>query len=59
MFRSSESGVYVPSKSQSIKPEVVSDVGPLEHIRLLIPSFIEFFDPSQTFLTKLVYVIAT
>ena len=50
MFRSQQESIYVPSRSQSIKPEVVSDVKQLDQIRLLIPSFIQFFDPSQSYL---------
>jgi len=50
MFKSSQQQIYVPSKSVSVKPDVVSDVLPMDQIRLLIPSFIQFFDPSQSYL---------
>ena len=49
MFKASGSGVYVPSKSQSVKPDVVSDVSPMEQIRLLIPSFVGFVDPQESY----------
>ena len=50
MFKANSSEVYIPSKSQSIKPDVVSDVGPLDQIRLNIPSFVSFLDPNETYL---------
>ena len=50
MFKANSSEVYIPSKSQSIKPDVVSDVGPLDQIRLNIPSFVAFLDPNETYL---------
>lgn len=50
MFKASQQTPLIPSKSQSIKPDVVSDVLPLEQIRMLIPSFTGFLDPKQTFL---------
>tara|TARA_R110001606_G_scaffold96883_1_gene214294 strand:- start:993 stop:2687 length:1695 start_codon:yes stop_codon:yes gene_type:complete len=50
MFKASASGTYVPSKSQSVKPDVVSDVSPLEQIRLLIPSFVGFVDPQESYM---------
>tara|TARA_R110002153_G_scaffold149145_2_gene300571 strand:+ start:2384 stop:4093 length:1710 start_codon:yes stop_codon:yes gene_type:complete len=50
MFKATQSGVYVPSKSQSVKPDVVSDVSPMEQIRLLIPSFVGFVDPQESYL---------
>ena len=49
MFKASGSGVYVPSKSQSVKPDVVSDVSAMEQIRLLIPSFVGFVDPQESY----------
>ena len=39
----------MPSKSVAIRPEVVSDVGQSEQIRINIPSFTGFLDPNQTF----------
>ena len=50
MFKSSQSQTFVPSKSVSVKPDVVSDVLSLDQIRLLIPSFVQFFDPTQSYL---------
>ncbi len=48
MFKSAPSQ-YVASKSQSVKPDVVSDVQALDQIRILIPSFIDFLDPRETY----------
>ena len=50
MFKASGNGIYVPSKSQSVKPDVVSDVSAMEQIRLLIPSFVGFVDPQESYL---------
>ncbi len=50
MFKSNNTNVYVASKSQSVKPDVVSDVKPLDQIRLLVPSFVGFVDPNETYL---------
>ena len=50
MFKANKSDVYIPSKSQSIKPDVISDVGPLQQIRLNIPSFVSFLDPNESYL---------
>tara|TARA_Y100000114_G_scaffold137185_1_gene139291 strand:+ start:475 stop:2193 length:1719 start_codon:yes stop_codon:yes gene_type:complete len=50
MFKANTQNLYVPSKSQSVKPDVVSDVLPLDQIRLLIPSFVQFVDPTSTYL---------
>jgi hypothetical protein len=50
MFKANNQNVYVASKSQSVKPDVVSDVLPLDQIRLLIPSFVGFVDPNETYL---------
>ena len=50
MFRSTDQTTFVGSKSISIKPEVISDVKALDQIRLLIPSFVQFFDPTQSYL---------
>lgn len=54
MFKSSQSGMYIPSKSQAFKPDVVSDVLPNDEMRLLIPSFAGFIDPNQSFLRAVV-----
>ena len=50
MFKSNPQGAYVPSISQSIRPDVVSDVKPEDQIRLLVPSFLGFVDPRESFL---------
>ncbi len=50
MFRPQGSSVYVASKSQSVKPDVVSDVQALDQIRILIPSFVDFLNPKETYL---------
>ena len=50
MFKANKSDVYIPSKSQSIKPDVISDVGALQQIRLNIPSFVAFLDPNESYL---------
>tara|TARA_R110002153_G_scaffold193128_6_gene346500 strand:+ start:59 stop:1744 length:1686 start_codon:yes stop_codon:yes gene_type:complete len=49
MFKSNASNQFISSKSQSVKPDVVSDVKPLDQIRLLIPSFVSFIDPNETY----------
>lgn len=49
MFKSNATGAYVPSISQAIRPDVVSDVKPEDQIRLLIPSFLGFVDPRETY----------
>ena len=49
MFKSNTSNQFISSKSQSVKPDVVSDVKPLDQIRLLIPSFVSFIDPNETY----------
>ncbi len=49
MFKSNSAGAYVPSISQAIRPDVVSDVKPEDQIRLLIPSFLGFLDPRETY----------
>ena len=48
MFKSQPS-TYVATKSQSVKPDVVSDVQALDQIRILIPSFVDFLDPKETY----------
>ena len=50
MFKANTNDVYIPSKSQSIKPDVISDVGPLQQIRINIPSFVSFLDPNESYL---------
>tara|TARA_R110002167_G_scaffold104110_2_gene268618 strand:- start:2150 stop:3814 length:1665 start_codon:yes stop_codon:yes gene_type:complete len=50
MFKANQPNAYIPSKSVSIKPEVVSDVGQNDQIRISIPSFVGFIDPNQTYL---------
>tara|TARA_R110000772_G_scaffold111119_3_gene214881 strand:+ start:1656 stop:3341 length:1686 start_codon:yes stop_codon:yes gene_type:complete len=49
MFKANSSNVYIASKSQSIKPDVISDVGALDQIRLNIPSFVSFLDPQESY----------
>jgi hypothetical protein len=50
MFKANQPNQYVPSKSVAIKPEVVSNVGANEQIRIQVPSFVGFIDPNQTYL---------
>ena len=50
MFRPDPAAQYVASKSQSVKPDVVSDIQPLDQLRLLIPSFVDFLNPKETYL---------
>ena len=50
MFKANQPNSYVPSKSVAIRPEVVSDVGQSQQIRINIPSFTGFLDPNQTFI---------
>ncbi len=50
MFKANQPNQYVPSKSVAIKPEVVSNVGQNEQIRIQVPSFVGFIDPNQTYL---------
>ena len=54
MFKSSDTSQYVPSKSQAVKPDVVSDVLPQDEMRMLLPSFLGFIDPSQSYLRSIV-----
>lgn len=49
MFKSNATGAYVPSISQSVRPDVVSDIVPEDQIRLLVPSFLGFVDPRETY----------
>lgn len=50
MFKQSKQVQAVSSKSQSVRPEVVSDVQQLDNIRIYAPSYLGFIDPTQTFL---------
>ena len=50
MFKADAPSQYVPSKSVSIKPDVVSDIGGDDQVRINIPSFVQFVDPNQTYL---------
>ncbi len=50
MFKANQPNSYVPSKSVAIRPEVVSDVGQNQQIRINIPSFTGFLDPNQTYI---------
>ena len=49
MFQAQTQNQYIPSKSVAIKPEVTSAVGSSEEIRINIPSFVGFMDPSLTY----------
>jgi hypothetical protein len=50
MFKNDGSAnAYVPSKSIAIKPDVVSDVIPEEISRALLPSYLGFIDPRETY----------
>jgi len=51
MFKSSPSGMYIPSISQAVRPDVVSDVVNEDQIRLLVPSFVNYIDPKETYLS--------
>lgn len=51
MFKSSPSGMYIPSISQAVRPDVVSDVVNEDQIRLLVPSFMNYIDPKETYLS--------
>ena len=50
MFKANPAQQYIPSKSVAIKPEVVSDVGQNDQIRINVPSFVGFLDPNQSYL---------
>lgn len=49
MFQAQTENQYIPSKSVAVKPEVTSSVGAGEEIRINIPSFVGFVDPSLTY----------
>jgi hypothetical protein len=57
MFRAEPQSQYIPSKSQSIKPDVISDVGAGSQIRLHLPSFLNFVDPQNTYLKTSVQIV--
>jgi len=50
MFKNdAEQNAYVPSKSMAIKPDVVSNVIPTDQSRALLPSYLGFVDPRETY----------
>lgn len=51
-----KTGQYIASKSQSIKPDVVSDVLAGDQLRMLLPSYTGFIDPNSTYLKLVVQV---
>lgn len=57
MFRAEPQSQYIPSKSQSIKPDVISDVGEGSQIRLHLPSFLNFVDPQNTYFKTSVQIV--
>lgn len=55
MFKANPAQIYVPAKSQSIKPEAQVDYGrnvrnDPNQIRFLIPQYLGFIDPRETYL---------
>ncbi len=51
MFKVQSNGnAYVPSKSVSLKPDVVSDVVGEDQIRINVPSYIGYIDPNASYL---------
>ena len=50
MFKATPPAPVIPSKSQSIRPEVISDVSSKDEIRFLLPSFLGFVDGRQSYL---------
>ena len=54
MFKATDSSTYIPSKSQAVKPDVVSNVEPQDEMRILLPSYLGFCDPSQSYLRAVV-----
>ena len=50
MYKNAPDTQYVPSKSIAIKPDVVSDVIPDEISRTLLPSYLGFVDPRETYI---------
>lgn len=50
MFKATPPAPVIPSKSQSIRPEVISDVNSKDEIRFLLPSFLGFVDGRQSYL---------
>ena len=49
MFRAEPQSQYIPCKSQSIKPEVISDVSAGDLVRIHLPSFLNFVDPQNSY----------
>ena len=50
MFKSSQASQMIPAKSQIIKPDVVSDVVGGQQVRLQIPSYVSYLDPTDSYL---------
>ena len=50
MFKSTAASQMIPAKSQILKPDVVSDVLAADQIRMLIPSYVSFLDPTDSYL---------
>ena len=50
MFKSQQNAQMIPAKSQILKPDVVSDVVGGSQVRLLIPSYVSFLDPTDSYL---------
>ena len=50
MFKSAQPTQMIPAKSQVLKPDVVSDVVGGSQVRLLIPSYVSFLDPTDSYL---------
>lgn len=50
MFKSTPATQMIPAKSQILKPDVVSDVLAADQIRMLIPSYVSFLDPTDSYL---------
>ena len=55
MFKANAANTYIPSKSQSIKPDAQVDYGrnadnDLNQIKMLIPQYLGFIDPRETYL---------
>ncbi len=51
MFKVQSNGnAYVPSKSISLKPDVVSDVVGEDQIRINVPSYVGYIDPNASYL---------
>ena len=50
MFKSTSASQMIPAKSQILKPDVVSDVLGGDQVRMLIPSYVSFLDPTDSYL---------